>query len=126
MSEEIKIEREKTPKTTSNKPVLDVTHREGKRKYYKPKKKKVVESPTLVVENEIRQAKMKDFTKKYQKDIKPDYLKDMPNQKLHKNVSFFKSGVRIIACVCGLGGKFELAFTLLGVAEIVGIYEEMV
>ncbi len=126
MSEEIKIEREKTPKTTSNNPVLDVTHREGKRKYYKPKKKKPVEQPTLVLEDELRQTKMKDFTKKYQKDIKPDYLKDMPNQKLHKNVSFFKSGVRIIACVCGFGGKFELAFILLGVAEIVGIYEEMV
>lgn len=126
MSEEIKIEREKTPKTTSNNPVLDVTHREGKRKYYKPKKKKVVESPTLVVENEVRQTKMKDFTKKYQKEIKPDYLKDMPNQKLHKNVSFFKSGVRIIACACGFYGKFDLAFILLGVAEFVGIYEEMV
>lgn len=126
MSEEIKIEKEKTPKTTPNNPVLDVTHREGKRKYYKPKKKKKVEQPTLVVENEVRQTKMKDFAKTYQKDIKPDYLKDMPNQKLHKNVSFIKSGVRIIACVCGLGGKFELAFTLLGVAEIVGIYEELV
>ena len=34
MIEEIKIEKDKTPKTTPNKPILDVDHKNGKKKYY--------------------------------------------------------------------------------------------
>jgi len=42
MIEEIKIEKDKTPKTTPNKPILDVDHKNGKKKYYKPRKKREI------------------------------------------------------------------------------------
>ena len=54
-----------------------------------------------------------------------DNLKYMPNQKLHQQISFFKSGIRIV-------GYFFLPFNLvtatalLILSEIVGIIEELV
>lgn len=57
---------------------------------------------------------------------KPDYLKDMPNQKLHKVVSFVKSAIRILSCIVGVMGMYEFGFFGLVVAEVVGIIEEMV
>jgi len=49
----------------------------------------------------------------------------MPNQKLHRNVSFAKSAVRIF----GFGAfwlSVDVAATLLILAEVIGIYEELV
>lgn len=64
-------------------------------------------------------SKMKDFSSK------PEYLKDMPDQKLHKITSFIKSSVRI----AGYGFiPFDLtiACVVLIISEVVGIIEEMV
>jgi len=49
-----------------------------------------------------------------------------PDPKKHKFISFIKSGIRIIACTVGFAGNLEIGFLLLGLAEIVGVYEEMV
>ena len=52
-------------------------------------------------------------------------IKAMPDQKLHRNVSFLKSAVRIV----GFGAcwwSLDIGLTLLILAEVVGIYEEMV
>ncbi len=52
-------------------------------------------------------------------------LEKLPDPRLHQIVSFVKSGVRIAACVVFpfsiLGGA-----VLLGLAEVIGIYEELV
>ena len=53
-------------------------------------------------------------------------LKDIPNPKSHQIVSFIKSGIRILACFLGIIGFYELGFFGLLIAEIVGIYEELV
>ena len=53
-------------------------------------------------------------------------LKHMPNQKLHRNISFVKSGLRLVACIFGMTQMYAIAFALLFMAEVVGIYEEMV
>lgn len=75
---------------------------------------------------QIRNVQMK-YTSKLNKDytMKPDYLKDMPNQKRHKIVSFIKSGVRII----GYGFipfNLTIACVVLIFSEVIGIIEEMV
>ena len=52
-------------------------------------------------------------------------IKYMPNQKLHRNVSFIKSGVRIL----GFGlcwWSLDIGLTLLILAEIIGVGEELV
>lgn len=53
-------------------------------------------------------------------------LRHMPNQKLHRNISFVKSGLRLVACIFGMTQMYVVAFALLFMAEVVGIYEEMV
>ena len=50
-----------------------------------------------------------------------------PDAKKHRDLSFVKSGLRIVGCLAALFGaglvSFAVAFLL---AEIVGVYEEMV
>jgi len=41
-------------------------------------------------------------------------------------VSFIKSGIRVAACVIGVWGWYEMGFLGLLLAEVVGVYEEMV
>ena len=53
-------------------------------------------------------------------------LDHMPNQRMHKIVSFIKSGLRLVACIFGMTEMFVVGFVLLFMAEVVGIYEEMV
>ena len=53
-------------------------------------------------------------------------LKDIPNPKLHQQVSFVKSGVRVIACALGFAGMYEIGFLGLFLAELIGVYEELV
>lgn len=53
-------------------------------------------------------------------------LKDIPNPKLHQQVSFVKSGVRIIAYILGFVGMYQVGFLGLLLAELIGVYEEMV
>jgi hypothetical protein len=49
-----------------------------------------------------------------------------PDAKKHQVISFIKSGIRILACILGSRGYWELGFVGLLLAEIVGIYEELV
>jgi len=52
-------------------------------------------------------------------------IKYMPNQKLHRNVSFIKSGVRIL----GFGlcwWSLDIGVTVLILAEVIGVGEELV
>jgi hypothetical protein len=53
-------------------------------------------------------------------------LKDIPNPKLHQQVSFVKSGIRITACLIGFVGMYQVGFLGLFLAELVGVYEELV
>ena len=53
-------------------------------------------------------------------------LEKLPNPRLHQIVSFIKSSIRIAACVAGLWGWYEIGFVGLLLAEVVGIYEELV
>lgn len=50
----------------------------------------------------------------------------LPDPKLHQIISFVKSGIRIVSCIAGLCGYFGIGFFGLLIAEIVGIYEELV
>jgi hypothetical protein len=52
-------------------------------------------------------------------------IRHMPNQKLHRNVSFIKSGVRIL----GFGlcwWSLDIGVTVLILAEVIGVGEELV
>ena len=53
-------------------------------------------------------------------------LEKLPNPRLHQIVSFIKSTIRIVACVAGLWGWYEMGFIGLLLAEVVGVYEELV
>ena len=53
-------------------------------------------------------------------------LEDIPNPKKHQQVSFVKSGVRIAACLLGFAGMYEIGFLGLFLAELIGVYEELV
>ena len=53
-------------------------------------------------------------------------LEELPDPVMHKRLSFYKSGLRILACVVGIFGTVPIAFILLALAEGVGIVEEMV
>jgi len=50
----------------------------------------------------------------------------IPDPKKHQIISFIKSGIRVAACVIGVWGWYEMGFIGLLLAEVVGVYEEMV
>jgi hypothetical protein len=50
----------------------------------------------------------------------------MPDQRMHRIVSFVKSGFRIVGAILGMAGNIPAAFGLFFLAEVVGIYEELV
>ena len=50
----------------------------------------------------------------------------IPDPKLHQQISFLKSAIRLGACVFGMFGMYELGFLGLFLAEVVGIVEELV
>ena len=66
--------------------------------------------------------------KKRSKQQEQEYLNIdyMPDQKMHRNVSFVKSGFRIVGAIFGMVGYVPAAFGLFFLAEVVGIYEELV
>ena len=49
----------------------------------------------------------------------------MPNQKLHQQISFFKSGVRIVGYLF-IPFSLVTATALLILSEVIGIIEELV
>jgi len=53
-------------------------------------------------------------------------LDQLPDPKKHQYVSFVKSGVRIVACLLGFVGMYQVGFLGLFLAELIGIYEELV
>ena len=57
-------------------------------------------------------------------DAKPPI--NYPDAKKHQVISFIKSGIRIVACLAGIWGFYEIGFLGLLIAEIVGIKEELV
>lgn len=56
----------------------------------------------------------------------PTKLDQLPDPKKHQHVSFVKSGVRIVACLLGFAGMYQVGFLGLFLAELIGIYEELV
>ena len=62
-----------------------------------------------------------------------DKLDKVPDPRLHQIISFIKSGVRIIssvAAVVAVSSNLSLAVIILaagyGIAEVIGVYEELV
>lgn len=53
-------------------------------------------------------------------------LKKTPNPIEYQKIPFIKHGIKVIAYAFGLFGFFELGFFGLLLAEVVGIYEELV
>lgn len=49
-----------------------------------------------------------------------------PDPKLHRNISFAKSGLRIVAGATLCAGQFYAAGAFLILAEVLGIAEELV
>jgi hypothetical protein len=49
-----------------------------------------------------------------------------PDAKKHRDLSFIKSGLRIVACLGALSGSVVFLAIVLLAAEIVGVYEELV
>lgn len=51
---------------------------------------------------------------------------ELPDARKHQIASFVKSGFRLVACILGMMYSIPAAFALLFMAEVVGIYEELV
>jgi len=51
---------------------------------------------------------------------------NQPDPKLHQRISFVKSGLRIVAGATLMLGNFVIAGTLIIIAELLGIVEELV
>ena len=58
-------------------------------------------------------------------DTKVKKLDKLPDPKLHQQVSFIKSGIRILG-YASLWWSIDIAATLLILSEVVGIGEELV
>ena len=58
-------------------------------------------------------------------DTKVRKLDKLPDPKLHQQVSFIKSGIRILG-YAALWRSIDIAATLLILSEVVGVYEELV
>ena len=96
-----------------------------KKKYYKPKIKREIleiDIPKIGLDNYHKIVNSEKPYLEYKKlitnkNVGSDFIDNS------KKFSFIKSGIRIVACICGLFGEFELAFILLGVAEIFDVYK---
>ena len=77
------------------------------------------------VEQELYEVRQRQTINKI-KDTPNSKLDQLPDPKNHQYVSFVKSGVRIIACLLGFAGMYQIGFLGLFLAELIGIYEELV
>ena len=77
------------------------------------------------VEQELYEIRQRQTISKI-KDTPNSKLDQLPDPKNHQYVSFVKSGVRIIACLLGFAGMYQIGFLGLFLAELIGIYEELV
>ena len=78
------------------------------------------------LEQELYEVRQRQTLNKAKNPPPPTKLDQLPDPKKHQYVSFVKSGIRIVACLLGMFGMYGLGFASLLVAEIVGIYEELV
>ena len=76
------------------------------------------------VEQELYEVRQRQTINKI-KDT-PTKLDQLPDPKKHQHVSFVKSGIRIVACLLGFAGMYQIGFLGLFLAELIGIYEELV
>ena len=76
------------------------------------------------IEQELYEVRQRQTINKI-KDT-PTKLDQLPDPKKHQYVSFVKSGVRIVACLLGFAGMYQIGFLGLFLAELIGIYEELV
>ena len=77
------------------------------------------------VEQELYEVRQRQTISKI-KDTPNSKLDQLPDPKNHQYVSFVKSGVRIVACLLGFAGMYQIGFLGLFLAELIGIYEELV
>jgi|TARA_B110000908_G_C10179956_1_gene415154 hypothetical protein len=77
------------------------------------------------VEKELYNVDSRTINKEGKTSLKINGQK-VPDPKLHQTISFIKSGIRIIACIAGFSGFYGIGFFGLLIAELVGIYEELV
>ena len=77
------------------------------------------------VEQELYEVRQRQTINKI-KDTPNSKLDQLPDPKKHQYVSFVKSGVRIVACLLGFAGLYQVGFLGLFLAELIGIYEELV
>jgi hypothetical protein len=84
------------------------------------KKKTIAE-----VEQELYEVRQRQTINKI-KDTHNSKLDQLPDPKKHQHVSFVKSGVRIVACLLGFAGMYQVGFLGLFLAELIGVYEELV
>ena len=77
------------------------------------------------VEQELYEVRQRQTINKI-KDTPNSKLDQLPDPKKHQYVSFVKSGVRIVACLLGFAGMYQIGFLGLFLAELIGIYEELV
>ena len=76
------------------------------------------------VEQELYEVRQRQTINKIKNT--PTKLDQLPDPKKHQHVSFVKSGVRIVACLLGFVGMYQIGFLGLFLAELIGIYEELV
>ena len=76
------------------------------------------------VEQELYEVRQRQTINKIKNT--PTKLDQLPDPKKHQYVSFVKSGVRIVACILGFAGMYQIGFLGLFLAELIGIYEELV
>ena len=76
------------------------------------------------VEQELYEVRQRQTINKIKNT--PTKLDQLPDPKKHQHVSFVKSGVRIVACILGFVGMYQIGFLGLFLAELIGIYEELV
>ena len=86
----------------------------------KTEEQKVIDE---LFDRELRESYLLDRISNFKPPKEPA---NYPDAKKHQIISFIKSGIRIAACFAGGVGYFTVGFFLLGVAEIVGIIEELV
>lgn len=78
------------------------------------------------VEQELYEVRQRQTLNKVKNTPSPTKLDQLPDPKKHQYVSFVKSGVRIVACLLGFAGMYQVGFLGLFLAELIGIYEELV
>lgn len=79
-----------------------------------------------VLEQDLFKIDQRQTTVKIDKPLSTVNLDKLPDPKKHQIISFIKSGIRILACIIGSLGYWEWGFFGLGIAEVVGIIEELV